>query len=207
MTPRSATARSVVLLLALLATGLIAGFFYAYTCSVAIGLAEVGDRTYVDAMQSINATVRNALFAPSFFGAALLLALATALHARGRSPRTLPLAIATALYLGGGLLLTMAANVPLNDELARVPLDAGADVLARAREDYEGPWNRWNAVRTVLSTAALACVGWALLRPAARPAGSPVHSDESAADDLRATLGRQIGSSSGRTRGRAAGHY
>jgi uncharacterized membrane protein len=165
MTPSHDTARSAALLLALVATGLIAGFFYAYTCSVTLGLAEVGDRTYVDTMQSINATVRNALFAPSFFGAALLLALATALHARGGSPRTLPLALATALYVGGGLLLTMAANVPPNDDLARVPLDAAPDALARAREDYEGPWNRWNALRTTFSTAALACVGWALLRP------------------------------------------
>jgi uncharacterized membrane protein len=160
------------LVLALLATGLIAGFFYAYACSVTLGLGDLDDRGYVAAMQSINATVRNAGFAPSFFGAALLLPLAAGLHRRARSPRALPLALAAVLYVGGGMLLTLAASVPLNDTLADVPLDAGAERLHAARERYEGPWNAWNLVRTACSTAALGCVGWALLRPATRTPGS-----------------------------------
>ena len=50
------------------AVGLMAGFFYAYACSVMVGLDRVDDRTFIVTMQWINATVRNAAFAPAFFG-------------------------------------------------------------------------------------------------------------------------------------------
>jgi uncharacterized membrane protein len=61
-------------------TGLISGFFYAYMCSVTRGLTLLPDAQYVAAMQAINATVRNAVFAFSFFGAVLFLLLALAVH-------------------------------------------------------------------------------------------------------------------------------
>lgn len=40
-------------------------------------------------------------------------------------------------------MLTLGVNVPMNEELARVGADASPEVLARAREAYEGPWNFW----------------------------------------------------------------
>jgi uncharacterized membrane protein len=74
----------------------------------------------------------------------------------------------------GGLCVTFFANVPLNDELATVLPSAPPDVLAQARAGYEDAWNAWNAVRVLACSAALACAGWALRRPAERgPAGSP----------------------------------
>ena len=78
--------------------------------------------------------------------------------------------LAGGLVFGGGLLVTFLANVPLNDDLAAVNPDAGQGVLARARADYEDPWNTWNAIRTVACTAALACLAWALRLPAEHPA-------------------------------------
>jgi uncharacterized membrane protein len=59
-------------------------------------------------------------------------------------------------YALGTFTLTFAFSVPLNDELARVGLDASPEALARARQDYEGIWNTWNALRTVFGTAAFA---------------------------------------------------
>jgi uncharacterized membrane protein len=53
--------------------------------SVTRGHALVGDRAYVEAMQAINATVRNWEFAVGFFGALVLGAAALALRA-GRWP-------------------------------------------------------------------------------------------------------------------------
>ena len=173
MTTSTRLLRSASLTGAVLTTGLIAGFFYAYAASVNRGLAQLDDAAYIAAMQSISATVRNGLFALSFFGAAVFLLLATAAHARGRSPRLVPIAAAAALYVLGGLVLTFAASVPLNDQLAAVDLDAGSQALAQARADYEATWNAWNAARTVASTAALGCLVWALRRPDAEPDGSP----------------------------------
>ncbi|WP_166179558.1 DUF1772 domain-containing protein [Rubrobacter tropicus] len=69
-------------------------------------------------------------------------------------------ALACALHIGGGFLVTVFANVPLNEELARVAADASPGELARARAAYEGPWNLWNGVRAVSSTLAfLALIG------------------------------------------------
>ena len=54
--------RPITLTLAVLTMGLISGFFYAYACSVTLGLALLPDEQYVEEMQAsnaINATVRN----------------------------------------------------------------------------------------------------------------------------------------------------
>ena len=147
-------ARSISLIAATLTTGLIAGFFYAYACSVTLGLARLSDEQYVEAMQAINATVRNGLFAFSFFGAVLALLVALAAHApRPRSRSFLLIALAAVLYIGGGFMVTFLVNVPMNEELARVG-DLGPAALAQARAEYEGPWNLWNGVRTVFSSLA-----------------------------------------------------
>jgi uncharacterized membrane protein len=158
--------RSVVLTAATLTTGLIAGFFYAYACSVTLGLALLDDARYVEAMQAINATVRNGVFAFGFFGAVLALLAAVAVHApRPLSWRFLLVALACALYVGGGFVVTFLINVPMNEELARV---GGSDpaALSRARAAYEGPWNFWNGVRAACSSLALlALIGACLARP------------------------------------------
>jgi uncharacterized membrane protein len=146
--------RRLTLVAATIATGLAAGFFYAYHVSVTRGHALIGDRAYLEAMQAINATVRNWEFFLGFFGALILGAAALALRAnRWRSPATWLLTAGLGLYLAA-FLVTMTANVPLNEDLARVTL-AGAD-LAAVRADYEPDWNRANALRTGLSIAAFA---------------------------------------------------
>jgi uncharacterized membrane protein len=146
--------RRLPLVAATIATGLAAGFFYAYHVSVTRGHALVGDRAYVEAMQAINATVRNAEFALSFFGALVLGVVALALRARSlRSPTTWLLAAGVGLYLAA-FLVTMLVNVPMNEELAQVAL-SGAD-LAAVRADYEPAWNQANALRTGVSIAAFA---------------------------------------------------
>jgi uncharacterized membrane protein len=147
--------RSFSLVLATLTTGLIAGFFYAYACSVTLGTARLDDAEYIATMQAINATVRNPVFAFGFFGALLSLGLATALHLRhGWSPRAGLILLAFVTYALGGFALTFGISVPLNEELARVDLAGTPEMLAQARQDYEGTWNLWNAIRTAFSSAA-----------------------------------------------------
>ena len=158
-------ARPLSLVAATLTTGLIAGFFYAYACSVTLGLARLPDEQYVEAMQAINATVRNGVFAFSFFGAVLSLLVALAVHAPQLRSRSFALvALAAALYIGGGFMVTFLVNVPMNEELARVG-NAAPAALAAVRADYEGPWNFWNGVRTVFSSIAfLVLIGACLWR-------------------------------------------
>ncbi len=149
--------RPLSLGLATLTTGLAAGFFYAYTCSVTLGTARLDDAGYIATMQAINATVRNPLFAVGFFGALASLVATSVLHLRhGWSPRTALILGALLTYALGTFGLTFAVSVPLNEDLARVSLAAAPEVLAQARQDYEGTWNTWNALRTLCGTVAFA---------------------------------------------------
>lgn len=87
-------------------------------------------------MQAINETVRNGVFAFSFFGAVLSLIFALALHsARPRSRRFVLLALAAVLYIGGGFMVTFLVNVPMNEELARVG-EVALSMLAQVRAEY-----------------------------------------------------------------------
>jgi uncharacterized membrane protein len=151
---------------ATLTTGLVAGVFYAYAVSVTLGLGVQPDASYVATMQAINEKIQNPLFFLSFFGAVLFLLAALAVHfPRPRSGRFWLVALACVLYVGGGFLLTVFVNVPLNEQLASVATDASPGELARARAGYEGPWNFWNSVRTMFSFLAfVALVGACLLR-------------------------------------------
>lgn len=160
------TARALTLLGATLTTGLVSGVFYAYEVSVDPALAGRPDAEYVSTMQAINEKIQNPAFFLGFFGAVVALLAALAAHLqRPRSGRFVLVALACALYVGGGFLLTAFVNVPLNERLARVAPDAAAGELARARAAYEGPWNFWNGVRAVSSGLSfLALVTACLLR-------------------------------------------
>ena len=168
----SRTIRSITLACAALTTGLMAGIFYAYAVSVNLGLAEQPDASYIATMNEINQKIQNPLFFPGFFGAVIFPIIALVVHLpHRRSGRFRLIFLACALYFSGSFLVTVVANIPLNEELALVATDAPADELARARAAYEGPWNFWNGVRSIFSIVAFAAiVGACLLRedPGAR---------------------------------------
>ncbi|MDP5305807.1 hypothetical protein [Paracoccus spongiarum] len=66
----------IVALLSLLLAAALFGFFYAWVCSTMWGLDRASPDVAIAAMQAMNTSVRNAVFAPAFFGSgpALLLA-------------------------------------------------------------------------------------------------------------------------------------
>lgn len=147
-------------LASLLLTGAIAGFFYAYWCSVMMGLDAAGPEAATAAMQGINRTVRNPMFAPAFFGPLLVLPLAAvAAVLAGSRIAAVWLAAACVLYGAGAFLPTLTINVPMNNAFAAAPASAWAT--------YADQWGYWNGVRTIMSFAALAAVGLALM--ASRP--------------------------------------
>ncbi|MEW2217986.1 anthrone oxygenase family protein [Streptomyces sp. NPDC006990] len=164
--PRAAAVRRTrggALVSAALAMGLISGFFYAYACSVMIGLARLDDRTFIDTMQWINATVRNRWFAPSFFGALALTAAAVMVHLPRDGRRVLPWAVAALAFYGAAFGITLGVHVPLNDDLAAAGDPAVLGDPSAVRAAFEDRWVAWNAARTVASTAALACLLRALV--------------------------------------------
>jgi len=147
------TFRTVVLLLATVAAGLQAGTYYVWACGVMPGLARVDDQTFVVALHHMNQAIVNPVFMLSFLGAPLLAGIALATGpGRGWVAAGLVLAVLT-------VLITVAANVPLNDALDRAVTHPAA-----AREAFESAWVRWNIARTLTATGALAALATAALR-------------------------------------------
>jgi uncharacterized membrane protein len=155
---------AVAALLSLLLSGAIFGFFYAWVCSTMWGLDTADPRVAIAAMQAMNASVRNAVFAPAFFGTPLVLLATAVLAARARlRPAGLLFLAAAIVYLVGCMAPTMAVNVPMNEALAgqAVPEDP-----VRAKElwaAFSGRWQAWNTLRAVAAGLGLVLVGVALV--------------------------------------------
>lgn len=156
---------SGVLYAATLATalgcGLVAGVFFAFSTFVMEGLAQRPAAEGITAMQSINRTVIN----PAFIGALLGTAVASAglaVYAMTDWDRSYAayLVGGAALYIVGTILVTMQANVPRNQALAR--LDPEAAHAADHWQRYVAQWTAWNHVRTVAALAATAMFAVAL---------------------------------------------
>ena len=156
--------RSATLVAATITTGLMAGLFYAYSCSVMLGLRQTDDRTFITAMQRINVAILNGWFAIIFGGSVVLMTLAAALHLPRDARPVLPWIVAALVLYLVALVITFTVNVRLNNELAAAgDPDRIAD-LAAVRERFEARWIRWNVARTVASTASFACLAWALVQ-------------------------------------------
>lgn len=140
----------IVLGLATVCTGLLAGVYYTFAVGVLPGLANTDDRVFVDAMVEINKAIVNPVFMLSFLGAPLL-SLVVAWQGRGRLDRWLIAAVVLNVL---ALVLTFAINIPLNDDLEST----------RNRSDFEDSWVAWNVIRTVVGTGSLGCFVVALLR-------------------------------------------
>jgi uncharacterized membrane protein len=159
---RSSIALEVLLVASVVAVGLMAGFFYAYACSVMVGLERVDDRTFITTMQWINATVGNVAFAPAFFGALLLTIAAAGVAVPSRRSGWGWVLTAAGLS-AAAFLVTMTLNVPLNEQLAAAGHPEQISDLAAVRAAFEGPWVRWNLLRTTFATGSLIALVIALL--------------------------------------------
>lgn len=137
---------------------LIAGLFYAYSCSVNPGLGRLPDKEYLLAMQSINRAILNPWFFISFMGTLILMPVCTLLHyqtAGADLPFYLVLA-ATIVYAAGVFGVTIAGNVPLNNMLDKTNLQTGSmNEMRQTRVAFEIPWNRFHRIRTVCNIIAL----------------------------------------------------
>jgi uncharacterized membrane protein len=158
------TLQLISLLATTVTTGLMAGLFYSFSTATMPGLAATDDRTFVHAMERICVAILNGWFALCFAGAAVLGVATVLLHLSGDGRQVLPWIIAgVALYIVQ-LVITMAFNVPLNNQLEA----AAADISkvtdpAAVRAAFEDAWNRWNVIRTWVNIASFAVLAWALV--------------------------------------------
>ena len=144
-----------LLLGAAVGAGAVGGFLVAFSSLVMPALREVPAAEGVRAMQSFNRTAQGPVVFGLLIGTAVLsVALAVRTFGGGGSTRTLVLA-GTVLFLVGVVVVTGAANVPMNEALAAQEADAPA-TAAYWTETYLVRWTAWNTVRALAGLGASA---------------------------------------------------
>jgi len=137
----------VLLAVSVVLSGLMAGFFFAYSSSVVLALETLSASEYVTVMQEINDKVLNVVFGAVFFGAVVVPIVGTVLLLLRGTWATQYGQLFFAgmvIYLVGTFFVTIRIHIPMNDHIATwsptSPPDEWASVRAR--------WRRWNHVRT-----------------------------------------------------------
>ncbi|MEZ4701257.1 MAG: DUF1772 domain-containing protein [Rhodothermales bacterium] len=146
---------AIALVLAAFLCSLVAGFLFAFAVVAMPGIKTLDDGAFIRAFQAMDGVIQNnqPLFMVVWLGSvvALIAAAVTGFgHLEGMARWGL---IGTALvYLGGVQAPTVLINVPLNNRLQSLDVDAlDASSRAAARAAFEGRWNRSNRFRTVVA--------------------------------------------------------
>jgi uncharacterized membrane protein len=145
---------SILVVTALLGSGLICGVFFAFSTFIMQALANLTPQEGIRAMQSINRVVLNPAFLGVFTGTAIVAGLVVLFSMLSGEGQIHWLIIGSLFYIVGTFLVTGLFNVPLNDELADSPPHTSALFWA----DYLKRWTFWNHVRTInafIATLAL----------------------------------------------------
>lgn len=150
---------AVLVGIALFLSALTAGFLFAFAVVVMPGLETLDDEAYLRVFQRIDGVIQGGqpLFMVMWVGSmiAVLAALAVGLEGLAGVDRLL-LVSAAVFYFGGVHLPTATVNVPLNNELQRLDIDAlGPRERREARGSFQLRWNRWNRLRTGLGTGSV----------------------------------------------------
>ena len=157
----------ITLLITTFLLALIAGLFYAYSCSVNPGLGRLSDTEYLRAMQSINRAILNPWFFASFLGTLIMLPVSTwiSYNAGGTSSLFYLLLAATMIYAIGVFGVTGFGNVPLNEALDRFEIgNATLQEIKKQRLAFELAWNKYHMIRTLANLLSLMLVLWAIIK-------------------------------------------
>jgi uncharacterized membrane protein len=133
---------------------LTAGVFFGFSWLVMPALDKVSQVGAIAAMQEINRIAVRCALMPLMFGTALLCLAAAVASLRADRTITIIGIAGAAIYLIGVIGITICANVPLNDQLARLSAAAAAPDAWQA---YSAPWTQWNTVRAVAGAIASGC--------------------------------------------------
>ncbi|WP_405403357.1 DUF1772 domain-containing protein [Streptomyces sp. NBC_01104] len=148
---------SLFLTLAVITTGLYAGFMLTFLVAIMPGLAALSDEAFAAAMRRFNEKVPGPAFLVLFLGVIAFPAVAafTEYGEDGWSLVAVALVCAVVSHL-----VTIAGNIPLNQALAEsegrsgdAGEPGGGDDSA-ARTAFEARWNALHRFRTALSLAA-----------------------------------------------------
>lgn len=151
---------TIILILATLSTGIMAGIFFTWSNAVTTGLARLNDLEYLRAFQSMNRAILNPAFFLAIFGPVVLLPLSSFFQFKS-APNTLfwLLLAASLIYLIGVIIVTFTGNIPLNDILDKSALNEFSMEDAKSlRDRFENKWNSLNWIRTFSSLGAFVLI-------------------------------------------------
>ena len=150
---------SILLWFCALGCGLLAGLYFAFSVFIMSALDRLGPAAGAAAMNSINGVILRSLFMPVFLLTSLASPVLAAIGVLRWGEAGAGLLIAGGLcHFVGMFVVTMAFNVPLNNQLQS---SQAAEVEANWRR-YVVAWTRWNHVRTAASIASAVCSACAL---------------------------------------------
>jgi uncharacterized membrane protein len=144
------TMADLLLALAVISTGLYAGFMLIFQTGVMPALARLSDDAFVPAMRRINEQVPRPVFLVVFLAVVVFPAAALAVPGEGASDTRMWLVAAGLGCAALNHLVTIAGNIPLNNALASSESSPDSEVRAA----FESKWNRYHRVRTALILAA-----------------------------------------------------
>ena len=145
----------LILMLCILLCGLVAGLVFGFAAVVMPGIAKLSDRDFLLAFKHMDGIIQNnqpafmLVWVGSIFSVIATLILGTMNLSGGQLYH---LWVASVLYLLAVQLPTVRLNIPLNNALQALDIESLSESdLAKARQDFEAPWNRWNRFRTLTS--------------------------------------------------------
>ena len=147
---------------------LVAGFLFAFAVVTMPGIRNLNDREFVRAFQVMDRVIQDnqPIFVLVWVGSVVAL-VSTVLTGFGQvdGAGRLLMILAAVAYLFGVQLPTVTINIPLNNKLQTLDVDAMDDAMRKAaRMAFEPRWNRWNSIRTTLASLASALLMVLLLR-------------------------------------------
>ena len=146
----------ITLIVATFLCSLVAGFLFAFAVVVMPGIGNLGDGEFLRTFQVMDRIIQNnqPVFLLVWMGSVVSL-LASAALGFGQLDGTGRLLIVAAVlvYLLGVQVPTATINIPLNNSVQAIEIDAMDETAQEAaRRDFESRWNYWNSIRTVLAS-------------------------------------------------------
>ena len=150
----------IALILATFLCSLVAGFLFAFALVVMPGIRSLNDREFIRAFQVMDRVIQNnqPIFVLVWVGSVVALVTSAVLGIGQLDGAGRLLIIFAALtYLLGVQLPTVTINIPLNNKLQTLDVDAMNETTQKAaRKDFEPRWNRWNSIRAAFASLASA---------------------------------------------------
>lgn len=144
------------LILSTFLCSLVAGFLFAFSVVVMPGIRSLNDREFIRAFQVMDRVIQNnqPIFMLVWVGSVVILIISAMLGiGQLDGIERLLLIFAVLAYLLGVQLPTVTINIPLNNKLQTLDVDAMNETAQKtARKDFELLWNRWNSTRAALSS-------------------------------------------------------